>query len=285
MGLKGFRCPRTNSNISFGECFSSCTDRCLPLPVLVAMADGQREVVPNHYSVTEILKPPQVVWLGRNTDYYTKPESLIWATFGTAWHTVMEKRLALIEDDFGGTCFSSEEDNEFSAYFPESGGTLHGKPDLYDNNLNILYDYKTAKVYTVKKMKAGQWDDSDYMHQLNMYRAFRFPECEKMELVCAVKDHSPTAQERDGVHAVEMIEVPMMDTGKVMAMAESLVAEHISNQLDPRSLRSCRAGELWVNKKGIPLRCRDYCSPSENCPQYEKTLRIRNLAGWFDGGN
>jgi len=87
-GLQGFICPKTGEKKRFRFCQQDCGDRCEPLPILLSLG-YEWEKKPNQYHVTEILNPPQIVWLSRHNTWYEYPEDLIWRTYGQAWHKVM----------------------------------------------------------------------------------------------------------------------------------------------------------------------------------------------------
>lgn len=269
-GLCGFLCPYSDTEMSFNHCFNECETPCMSYPILSALAGKSREVIPGRYSVTEILNPPQQVYLQRNNPYYAPPEDLIWMTFGTAWHMVVEKEIPRLEERGFKDVFISEQKFEV----PVGNGTLVGKIDLYDKDRDILSDYKTMKVYSAKKLKQGEWSDSTYHWQLNMYRVYGFPETQQMLLDCIIKDWSWQAQARDEIHATEQIDVPFLDDEVVRKKAELHINIHIANQLDPSKIAPCT--DLWIPKSprspnyGKPLRCMHYCNVSRLCPQYQK---------------
>jgi hypothetical protein len=165
-------------------------------------------------------------------------------------------------------------ENKFEAEV--AGATLVGKIDLYNRAEKVLTDFKTAKVYSVKMMKQGKWEDNSYMWQLNIYKAFGFPKAEKLQLECLVKDWSPTSLIKDKVAPIEVIEVPLIVIGNVKSITENMIRTHLRVEEDPTTMRDCLDEELWYPMSprnpnyGIPLRCKDYCEVSAVCPQWKK---------------
>jgi hypothetical protein len=273
-GLVGWKCIKDGERRDFDACYLSCPysdDRCEPLPLLVSLGSN-RPVVPFTYSVTEILQPPQVVYLSRNNVYYSTPDSLIASSLGTAWHSTLERarpyiwELGLEEEYLMEQSFSKE-------YTLNIGkdthlATLTGRSDLYVTSTKTLWDYKTMKYwYALKYLIAGKWEDSTYHWQLNMYRVFQYPEAEKMKIEAVVKDYKLNFPELYGIKETHKLDVPFIEDKVIKATAKELLTTHVTNQLDPSKVRKCAADELWVNKDGIPLRCKHYCPVADLCSQ------------------
>ena len=257
VGLIGFLCPKNGKPYTFKQCFTECPDHCEPLPLLLALAKG-RTVVPKSYGVTEILNPPQIVYYSRNFSYYSRPQDLIWMTFGTAWHTIMER------EDIGAGKFIMEDPFEVDFGYAK----LRGRPDLYDVEKKTLWDFKTLKYYFIKKIRDTQdWDSTTHHWQMNIYRVYKFPETKQMKIEALVKDHSRQIEQKHGIKPIEQLDVPFIDDGQVERTVQENLQELIKNQDDPTTIRRCRADELWVNREGLPLRCMEYCPISHLCKQ------------------
>ena len=93
--LMGFKCQY--GNVSFDYCQHKCPDPCHPLPLLASLLSF-RKVVPGVYSVTEILKPYQLIYLSRHNEWWATPESLIWMVSGSAAHSIIEEGVKLLDD-------------------------------------------------------------------------------------------------------------------------------------------------------------------------------------------
>ena len=165
MPLAGFICPLTDKPVYFEKDCLSCKNKCNPSPVL-AMLIKSRQVKPKVYSVTEILKPLQSIYLSRNNPYFIPPDALIFASLGTAWHEKIEKTLNEDEQTLFSSSYIWEEPFEVAFV---GLAKLVGRPDLYNTKKKILWDFKTsAFYYTGKYLIEGKWEDSNYKWQLNI---------------------------------------------------------------------------------------------------------------------
>jgi len=283
MALKGLICPN-GLEVTFDLCFNSppCKERCHPLPVLMSLEDG-RVFFPNSWSTTEMLQPPQIAILKRTHDYYMLPDDLMFATFGTAWHKLIEDTKGRLGHNmtrvfldspthFSGHIFLFEEEN----YFEEEvldGVYLTGTPDLYDVDRNILYDFKTTKYYyTLKYIMEKGWDKADttYHWQINIYRRFKYPTA-KMKMYCLVKDYARNMAEK-GIHPTMNLTVPLIADDDVDNLVKKRLG-HLTDCMDnDNNPRPCLTSEMWISKKGVPLRCTEYCAVNKFCPQYEEYM-------------
>lgn len=123
----------------------------LPQELITILERDLREPIPHKYSVTELLKPiKEIILWRRYYDIITQDASeLIVASFGTAFHTMME----------GVTTADAEERIEVEI---SPGVYLTGRYDKFKNF--ELHDYKTTSV--------GKWqrgDFSEYKRQGLMY--------------------------------------------------------------------------------------------------------------------
>ena len=265
MPLVGFICPWDGAEKPFAYCFKECLDRCHPLPVLAALADD-RGHVSGVYHVTEIFNPPKVVYLHRHEDYYVEPESNAYTAFGTAYHLMVERgQLSLAK--LGITDNASTERDpgmSFQAKIITAHGTaiLTGRADRYEPDFKTLWDYKTEKLYSIKKYLAGDWEGVKHVYQLNTYRTFMFPEAERLRLSCLVKDHGYQAKVRDGIKAIVNVDVPIIQSGLVREVVASKIGILLQNEADPSTIRDCLPEELWGGK-----RCEEYCAVREFCLQ------------------
>jgi len=241
--------------------------------MIMAMMSQSRDTEEGVYHVTEILNPPQVVFLQRTTAYYATPASLIWMLFGTGFHTIMERGHSLIPEGK----FIAEKN--FKAEI--DGVILSGTPDLYDIENKTLYDYKTIKTYAVKLMKQGNFDGNKYKDQLNIYRAYAYPEAERLVIEAVVKDWTEDAEFRDGVSAIEDIDVPLVPVEETKEMVLNKIVTH---ELVRKSgtCPECSMEDQWVNMNpksknyGVPIRCRSFCSVNRVCPQWKAYLEENN---------
>jgi hypothetical protein len=229
--------------------------------VLAALADD-RGHEPGIFHVTEIFNPPKVVYLSRHENYYVEPESRAYVCFGTAYHLLMESgQLSLAK--LGITDHAVIEQS-FRAEIKTDQGTaiLTGRADRYEPDTKTLWDYKTEKLYSVKKYLAGDWEGVKHTWQLSTYRTFMFPEAERLRLSCLVKDHGYQAKVRDGIKAIVNVDVPIIQSGLIREVVASKIGILLQNEADPSTIRDCTPEELWGGK-----RCEEYCAVREFCLQ------------------
>lgn len=271
VGCIGFKCPKGYGDQLFSYCYFECDDKCAPLPLLISLSSRGRTPVEGRYSVTEIGSPPQQVYLKRNYTYYVDPDNRLWATFGTAWHNVMESPREL---EALGELENYITEHKFEVEL--GNGVLAGKVDLYEPKIKTISDYKTMKMYKAKQLKAGNYGDNSEVMQLNLYRIFGFPEAEKMKLECILKDYTTTQGARDNIRPREQIYLPKMDDEACTSIARNELNNHIECQKDPQKIRPCLNEELWYPESprsvnyNIPVRCRDFCDVNDICPQYKE---------------
>jgi hypothetical protein len=253
----------------------------MPLPVLLAFSKQMRPHEEDVYHVTEILNPPQAVWLARNKDYYVPPDSIVDMHIGTSWHSKIEetkkfvKELGLqkeyiMEKKFKVPLLWDRVDERIETemgapHNDYEGVILTGTPDLYVKSTDTIWDYKVTKYYyTLKYMLEDKWDN-DYIWQLNIYRRFNYPKA-KMKLFCYLKDWKTNFPDAFGVDKTMIVEVPHIPDREVESRVKSSLAEHVKAQKDGNP-RPCTDEERWRNANGVCLRCEHYCGVSRICPQ------------------
>jgi len=258
----GFTCPRDGGNYRFDHCIYKCEDTCEPLPLLLALM-SEKKVVPGRYSVTELLNPPQQTFLGRHHPYYSEPESMIAMTFGSAWHGVLEAGKEKLRELKMVDRFAIEESFYEKIETPFGTGTLSGRPDLYDRQTKILWDWKSVKGYFLKKIRSQGWSGTTYHHQLNTYRVYHFLEAQHMKLKILVKDFSEKMKAIDGIRQVETLDVPLINDKLVRQNIEAKMGLQFQYEVNPELVRPCSGVDTWGGKK-----CTDYCNVYLSCPQY-----------------
>ena len=270
--IKGFICPLRQGNISFEECFAGCPCRCLGLPILKTITEDLRDLIPGQYSTTEILNPAWQIYLTRHTDYWIKPENMLWVLYGTAFHNIIERQKNNLGDDF-----LVEHENSFAVNIktPEGSAILTGRPDQYQISTKTLTDYKTMAYFMSGKflIKDGRWDDSKYQWQLNIYRRYQFPDCEKMYLEIMLRDWTKRLGRQEDVRQIEWVEVPWIPDDEVDAKVRELLTEILRGEKDPKTLRVCGEKDRWKND----IRCLDYCAVNTNCRYYQENYGEKTL--------
>jgi len=262
MPLAGFTCPLSGTGVPIQFCLKECRQRCFPPPVLVAN-HSDRKPEKGVYHVTEVLNPLKQIYLMRHCDYYVTPASGIYASLGTGFHGLMELCSARLIDY--GVLDPAVIEKSFSAEISTPIGkfTLAGKADRYEPDTKTLIDFKTEKIFPVKKYLSGDWEGSKYLYQLNIYRTYLFPEAERLMLACVIKDHGFKDEVVDGIEPIVMIEVPILDSEHIRQFVAAKGAQILRNELDPSTIPDCQPEDIW--KDG--MRCRKYCPVVAFCPQ------------------
>ena len=274
VGLVGFVCPNTGNKIPFEQCFKECPNHCFDLPILLALSRA-RKVVPGVYSATEILNPPKVVHLQRHNAYFSKPESLIWATFGTSWHLMLEQQKIKIRELGLEQDYIFENNGKpFQAQINTSAGvaTLRGTPDLFHVPSKTLTDYKTMKYYYKVQylLEKQNWSEGTEQWQMNIYRVYCFPMAKNMKMVALIKDWNQRLKAK-GIPAIVKFDVPFIPDEVVKELVKSKIQYLLECEKDPTIIRDCTHEEKWITKKPphLPLRCLDYCPVNEFCEWFQ----------------
>lgn len=193
----------------------------LPEQLIKVIEKDLREPTPHKYSVTELLKPiKEIILWRRYYDIVTQDVSeLITASFGTAFHTMME----------GVSTGDIEERIEYEV---SPGVYLTGRYDRYENY--ILHDYKTTSVW---KWQNG--DFSEYKKQGLMYAWLLRKKglyVEKCVFHLFLKDHSLSKASRsDNYPEVAYQTYEFNVTANDLADIEKYITEriaHIESLLD-----------------------------------------------------
>lgn len=266
MPLTGWLCRYDPAGrVTILDCLKNCRNRCHPLPVIASWVND-RKPEPGVFHVTELFNPPQVTHLYRTVDYYVEPESNAYTAFGQAYHRQMElgdEKLA--EYGISDTALK-EGDMAFRVEIQTPAGVaiLAGRPDRYEPDTKTLWDYKTEKVYSVKKLKAG--DVGKHQWQLNTYRVYcpAVAGAERLRLSCALTDHGYQDKVRYGLMPVENIEVPLLEPELVREVVRAKLSMLLQIEQNPTLIPECAPEELWGGK-----RCEEYCAVSAVCPQYQ----------------
>lgn len=259
----GFKCPLDDSNRTFDYCIKECGAKCYQgnLPLLLALIPSNRPVVPDVWSVTQVVAPPQVTLLRQRHDYYAPPNRTVFMQWGTAWHQMIEGQRAKLEEL--GVADQYIMEDRFDVQVPTSLGEigLRGTPDLYIPHTKTLWDYKTTKAYSIGKAFKS---NTEYFWQLNMYRHYHFPEAERLVVCGIVRDHSLRVEEKDGIEEIVIKDVEIFHSDDV----ENYTTERLINlkvcQDHNLTPRPCTTEERW---RGV--RCEKYCAVNKFCTQWQ----------------
>ena len=276
----GFTCP-DGADITYDRCFKECRTgkRCLPLPLLMAIAN-QYEVEPDKYHVTELLNPPQVVHLQRTHHYFAPPDKSVWATFGTAWHSVMETQLTRLKESVLGcepgfyrvpeaSWLVQERRIEARFQTKWSEAVMTGRYDLYNPRTKTLSDWKTTTVFGVEKLLAGDYSNVKWVEQQNAYRQYADEDIQHLEIVAVFRDWGQ--RYADKCNPVEVFDLPIIDVQPQFDNAISTQMEIEHGGVEPRACTKDECWEGWDKKNGCSIRrrCEYYCGGKEVCEQYQ----------------
>ena len=283
MPCKNFICPDGNET-TIEQCLAGCrlqstleAGRCLSLPTLKAAAQ-QRDWtgVP---STTQLLGGTRESYLKIKNDYAISPESMIWAIFGTAVHSVTDAHCP--EDHLG----------EIRIFDEVSSGAF----DYYDPTTKQLFDRKTYGSYKVAKLlglqkvrypvfgadgkqlkhKNGKpvFEDHFEVHakdrldvaiQMNDYRmkleASGFP-VEKMFVEVLVRDGGTYIAKNRGIdfnaRLVRLHSISDRWIKRYMTKKANDLLYYLANDLLPPP---CRPREIWGG-----IKCQRYCPVWKDC--------------------
>lgn len=256
MPVSGVLCPKTDRNYPVEVC-KGCKNPCLPYPLIMALL-GDRKFLEGVYSITELTQPLRIAWLKRKHDYFVSIDGLVNTGLGRALHYLVESYLRENPDE---RYKSEERFNTELVKVDDDTITLTGQSDLFDTELNTLYDLKTARMYEVKMALEGE-EKPNYRYQINGYRTFQYPEA-MMKLVYVIKDfvpknpNIPNPFTTIGIIPLEHDKVKEFFVNRAVELHKALK----ENKIPP----ICNDEESWNGK-----RCERYCDVSGICFNYQR---------------
>jgi len=264
------KCPLNDTAVTVDDCLE-CGAKCLHgnLPLHLARLSKERPVITDQWSVTQITSPLQITVLKERNAMVVDPMDGVFATWGTAWHKMVEGYSTV-----GNGRYIAEDYFEGAIETPLGHITLTGTPDLYDKELQTLWDYKTTKAYSMGKA----WkSNEEWFWQLNLYRFWHFPEAKRMFICGAIRDYGWQTKERDGLDPITIKEVPIYDDKVVLdyTVTHLTVLKRCQDEgIDPPE---CTDADRWMNydkrkNKKVYMRCERYCAVADVCPQWQGEL-------------
>lgn len=267
----GFICP-DGEKIGEKECLAQCrmAERCVPRPILAAMAGSEAGRPVGQITATMLLQPATQMALKMQREYYEAPDSLTYAFRGTSKHEVLDKH--------SGPDALSEERLTII-------GTVTGKPDQYEDE--IVSDWKTTGAYKVKKalaalekgggllrcpMQDGQVDFgedfADWVVQLNAYRyaylQAGFP-VKGIEVWALVRDFNWMSKKQGVVKQWYHFPLEVIDEDLLLATLDARLGSLKRTLLVVEEFgfgEPCPKEETWGGR-----RCQGYCPVREYCPK------------------
>lgn len=294
MPVDKFVCPN-GDKIPIEQCLSLCPHhvRCMSHPTLLSVANSVKDRnLGRKYSVTELLSGTREIFLKKQPDcsYAVDPSSQIFATFGTALHSICEENsspFSLSELRFSNDLYT---------------GQIDAYGDLLGNGKKVLIDFKstssfkaalslgyykvdvpTGEYYKTGARKGqaktkrvfrtdGVKHLSQWAIQINAYRLLleehNFP-VEEMWIQMFVRDYSlKTAAERNITKPIYLIKINKISDiwiRRYFAAKKKRLDEAIDNNILPPF---CRSAECWNGRK-----CEGYCDVADTCKkEYEEQL-------------
>jgi hypothetical protein len=277
----------------------------LPQPIVDAVANDPYTRGSADISVTGLLQPPRKTALDLKHEDELEEDAAdrIWALFGQALHTVLER---------ASTTGISERRLSINI----NGWKVSGAVDRYVNgDLGLIQDYKFVTVWKFKDDGVPE----EYEQQLNCYAAIlrhHKQVVKRLEIVGILRDWSKMEAERNPTYPQSQIvlrEVPMWSDEKALAfMTERVIAHQNARKKLPvctpeerwqkptvwavQKPGAKRAVRLWeteaeakehaasdsslsvIERPGESVRCKAYCSASKFCAQYQAEVKRKEAA-------
>ena len=205
----------------------------------VNFVSNVRHNEPGTLSATTLLQgDKQIVLYDRHFDELAEDAAdLVWATFGTAFHTVMEKQ----DDD----AFKEE---KFEV--PVGSWKVTGKCDRYDMEHEIIEDWKTTSVWKIIYGDFKEWKAQGLTYAWLMKQAgLNVKRCRFLALL---KDHSKTEAKRKSdypqkpvfIYEFDVTEADLEETEKrIKAKIESVTQAY---KLADDEIAPCSEEERWA---------------------------------------
>jgi len=232
----------------------------LPYSFYKVACDMVRPMVDGEMHVTTAISPPQVVALQRKhwNELEQDCSDLVWAIFGSAVHSIMEK----IKTEKREVFIEQKLEMQFDKY------KLVGTPDVYTDKsedamgVNCITDWKTAGLYVYKNGIKPEW-----VAQLNIYKAMfenLHPDfsAQRLEIVVFFKDWTKSASRRIDNYpnwAGQTYNAPIWDKKYTLDYINTILNEH--KEAENGNIRPCTDEETWHQGdaykvyKGKNVRC------------------------------
>lgn len=194
-------------------------------------------------SATTILKgAKEIVLTDRHFDEIEVDASeMVWSTFGTAFHSVMEKQTE-----------NNDVFKEERLAYSVDGLTVTGRLDRYDMATGTVEDWKTASVWKVIKGDFQDWEEQGLVYAW-LLRKNNLP-CNKIRFIALLKDHSKTESKRNADYPkkpVYTIEFKITDE-KLKAIEEKIKAKIAdvkkAQELADDDIVPCSEYERWATQ-------------------------------------
>lgn len=218
--LKGFICPN-KQKVSFADCTSKCTKRCLPLPFLAGIIKGSMSRNLKGFSVTQITGCLRKTFFEKKQDWWTSPSrNLFFAYRGTVMHNILSNFESTLEYLRLPYKNGYVVEKRFSKAFNCNGrlASISGQIDLYDPHTATLYDYKTISDF-VKDLPRPQ-----HITQTNIYSWLLPYEVKRIVLIY---------MSMNSVKQIEVSILPKTDICSYVSSRISILSRALSTNIPP----------------------------------------------------
>jgi hypothetical protein len=205
----------------------------LPESIVNAIKNDPYNPGPCDLSVTRLISPPRKVVLEKQ--HYNEIEEdvsdRIWALFGQAVHTVLERA-------------DRNAETETRLSIERQDWVISGQFDQYDPVTGILRDYKVTSCYAVKNGHRKEWEQQ--MNILATILREHGYTVNALQIVVILRDFSNAAAQRSSDYPecpVVTIDVPLWSQEKCEEFVDSRIRIHQAVQV---KLPECTAEERWA---------------------------------------
>lgn len=220
------------------------------------------------FSVTELLKPLQAIYLAYTNDYEIDALNNTAALLGTGFHSLMEAQKLINPDDY------IIEERFFKSI---CGMVISGQMDMLHKPTKTIWDYKTSGMYKISKALKShdlKVDAKEWTIQTNCYNYLGDLNCEHIKVLAIVKDFKNNNTYGIPKPAV-VIDVPVLKVATIKKWMEVKVGQ-IQKVLDTGQYPECTNNQMWNG-----IRCKDWCDVNMLCKQYQRKASKNVNTGLF----
>lgn len=270
----------------------------LPDAIVAAVQNDEYSHGTAHISVTGLLRPPRIGVLEKahENELESDVSEHIWSLMGQSIHSILERanKTGIAERRLSMEC---------------NGWQISGGMDLVHDD-GILTDYKMTSVWKIIKGIDDEWEKQLNLYAVLLRQHGH--QVKRLQVVTILRDWSKmkASLEADYPQAqVVNIEIPLWPEGVAIEFMKERVILHQQASLE--NLPLCTPAERWqredvfavmkigrksavklydnenealkhieglsdlslVKRPGLSVRCREYCSVSKFCKQYQSSLK------------
>lgn len=208
------------------------------------------------FSITELLKPPRqrALQIKHFDEIEEDVEDRLWALYGQVAHLILER--------------ANRKDLAEKRFFMSLGNmTISGQLDTLDLESGVLRDFKFTTVWGFMR---GSPIKPEWIAQLNMQLELLRQnnlDAKELQIVGLLRDYqkSKAKESRYPKNQIAILNIPLWERAQTIDFIMSRMEMHI-NAL--KELPNCDAEETWAGR-----RCKDYCSVSQFCSQYQQAKK------------